>query len=475
MSVEGAIANLEKKLAVALSRVEAVEKELAKSSHGGSAPSSSSSSGSELISSASVQDYDDLINQYIQPYVEHSNKIGQEVAEQAAMVMEAVSAQRSMLQIAASCKKPNDETMMKLLKPTSEQIEKITKIRDANRASKLFNHLSTISEGIGALGWVLVTPTPGPHVAEMRGASEFYSNKLLREFKGKDQMQVDWVTAFNSFLKELQVYIKKHHTTCLEFNRNGGDAANFSESSDSAPPPPPGPPPPMDLSSTSSSSSQGPDMANVFSAINQGIGISSGLKKVTADMKSKNRKDKTSLVSADAAKPQKTATKSEAKEVSRPPKLALEGNKWAVEYQAGNKNIVIAETEPKHTVYIYKCKDSVVQIKGKVNTITVDDCMKTAIVFENAIASFDVVNCRSIEIQVTGKVPNFSIDKTSGCQLYLSKAALTSEIVTSKSSEMNVLLPGETANDDPVEIAIPEQYKTTVEGGRLVTEVVQHV
>ena len=47
-----------------------------------------------------------------------------------------------------------------------------------------------------------------------------------------------------------------------------------------------------------------------------------------------------------------------------PPKLALEGNKWVIENQVGNKSIVISETEPKHTVYIYKCTNSVVVVKA---------------------------------------------------------------------------------------------------------------
>ncbi len=85
-----------------------------------------------------------------------------------------------------------------------------------------------------------------------------------------------------------------------------------------------------------------------------------------------------------------------------PPKFSLEGNKWVIvrvppstlflekkfhsyevqelighfilplkENQVGNKNIVIEDPEVRQTVYIYKCQDSVVQIKGKVNAITI--------------------------------------------------------------------------------------------------------
>jgi len=192
-------------------------------------------------------------------------------------------------------------------------------------------------------------------------------------------------------------------------------------------------------------------------------------------MKSKNRKDKTSVVPASVKGSTETKAPKETNTIpAKPPKLQLDGNKWTVEYQTNNKNIVISETEAKQTCYIYRCNNSTIQIKGKLNAITLDDCTKVAVVFDTVVASFEIVNCKSVEVQVTGKVPSFAIDKTSGVQLYLSKDALSTEIVTSKSSEMNVLMPPEN-DEDMVEIAIPEQYKTIIKGKKLLTEVVAHV
>jgi len=284
---------------------------------------------------------------------------------------------------------------------------------------------------------------------------------------------VDWVNAFNTFLKELQAFIKKHHTTGLSWNPRGGDASSASVTSGGPPPPPlTGPPPPPPLVDFSSGQNQ-PDMSEVFSVLRQGEGVTSNLRKVTDDMKAKNRKDKTSLVPATTAKSSQPKVVKEV--ASKPPRTVLEGNKWVVEYQMNNKNIVISDTEAKQTCYIYKCSNSTVQFKGKVNAIIVDDCTKVAVVFENIVASFEVVNSRSIEVQVIGKVPSFAVDKTAGCQIYLSKDALDTEIVTSKSSEMNVLFPSSDPDQDMTELAIPEQYKTTVKGNRLVTEIVQHI
>jgi len=333
---------------------------------------------------------------------------------------------------------------------------------------------------VGALGWVVVAPTPAPHVGDMRGGSEFYSNRILKDFKDKDQTQVDWVKAFNGFLKELQAYIKNFHTTGLTWNPNGGDAKSLSASgasSASAPPPPKAPAAPLTTSSTPSPASK-PDITNVFSAISKGGEVTSGLKKVTDDMKTKNRKpeEKVSVVSADAVK-KPTSEKSEgsSKSVSRPPKFALEGNKWVVEFQKDNRSLEITETETKHTVYIYKCENSTIQIKGKVNTIIIDDCKRTAVVFENVISGVEVVNSTAVEVQVLGKVPSIAVDKTSGIQLYLSKDTLDSELVSSKSSDINILIPPKKEGDDLVELPVPYQFKTIIKNGALITQSVEHV
>jgi len=444
-------------------RLEAVEKQLGE----GGAKGGSVASGP---SAASVQEYEDLVNQFIKPFVEQSNKIGDEdVKAQAELVLKAVNAQRDFLQIAANSKKPSDAVFQTLLKPTSDLMGQIVAIKDTKRASKFANNLSTISEGIGALSWVCVSPTPGPHVGDMRGGSEFYSNRLLKDFKGKDQNQVDWVTSFNTFLKELQAFIKKNHTTGLTWNPHGGEASSAPSSSSA---PAQSAPKPVATKPTG-----GAEPVNILAALSKGTEIQTGLKKVTSDMKTKNRdpSEKSSVVPATSVKAKTETAHSGKPEVQKPPKFALEGNKWAIEYQVGNKNIVIENAESKQTVYIYKCKDSTIQIKGKVNSIAVDDCTKTGVVFENAIASFEVVNSRALEVQILGSVPSFAIDKTSGCQIYLSKDCLGIEIISSKSSEMNVSLPPQNPEDDSVEIAIPEQYRTVVKNNKLVTEVVAHV
>lgn len=125
-----------------------------------------------------------------------------------------------------------------------------------------------------------------------------------------------------------------------------------------------------------------------------------------------------------------------------------------------------------NVVYLFKCVDSTATVKGKLNSITLDSCKKSSIVFDNLVSSIEFINCNNVQMQVMGTVPTISIDKTDGCQIYLSKDSLNVEIVTSKSSAVNVLVP--TPSGDYVEYPVPEQFKTTVVPGKgLATVVVE--
>nr|CAD1834981.1 unnamed protein product [Ananas comosus var. bracteatus] len=199
---------------------------------------------------------------------------------------------------------------------------------------------------------------------------------------------------------------------------------------------------------------------------------SSGLRKVTDDMKSKNRNDKAGVISASEKE-----TVSGRSSISKRsiPKFELQmGRKWAVENQVGEKNLVIDDCDAKQSVYVYGCKDSVLQVKGKVNNITIDKCTKIGILFKDVVAACEIVNCNSVEVQCEGSTLTISIDNTSGCQLYLGKDSLETSITTAKSSEVNVLVPGAGPAGDWAEHPLPQQFVHTFRDGQFTTSPVSH-
>ncbi len=61
----------------------------------------------------------------------------------------------------------------------------VNDIREANRASSLFTHLTTVSEGISVLGWVTIDPKPADYVTEVLSSAQFYGNRIIKEYKEK--------------------------------------------------------------------------------------------------------------------------------------------------------------------------------------------------------------------------------------------------------------------------------------------------
>ncbi|CAK5091318.1 unnamed protein product [Meloidogyne enterolobii] len=428
----------------------------------------------------SIKAYDDSVNNALKAFVAVSKKIGGPIGQMADKVSVAFDSQRRAIWEGIGRPEPNDNQKQQLLQPVVEQVGIVCAFKEQNKTNKsVFNHLAAVSEGLSALGWLGVKPTPGPYVKEMFDVAMFYVNRVRSENKG-DNNHSEWAKSWCDVFFALQGYIKQWHTTGLSWNSAPGSqpSGTTPKSGGGAPPPPP--PPSNDLltqMASKQSGGGGKDQGRqaLFAELNKGDAITSGLKKVTADMQThKNPQLRTqSTVPADKGKsPQKSVSPSGKAGIEKPPKIELKNQKvWEIEYHKDNRQIQI-QADLKHSVYIFRCENSVIQIKGKANSVTVDSCKKTSVVFDALLSQVEVINCQSIELQTLGSLPTISIQKTDGCQVYLSKESLNAEIVTSKSSEMNILVP-KGADGDFTEFPVPEQFKTTynVKENKLQTQV----
>lgn len=265
-------------------------------------------------------------------------------------------------------------------------------------------------------------------------------------------------------------YVKEYHMTGLRWNPKGGD---LSQAKSSAPAPTQATKPAPKPTGTQERAGLFSELASIDTK---------KLRHVTKEMKTKNQPKQSQPVVVQS-KPKPFAKQ---KRITGNPILELERDaKWIIENHDGNKEIKIDITSIKHTVYIYKCDNCVIQIKGKCNSISigmillllfiqfVDNCIKTAVVFDSSVSSVEIVNCRDMKIQVTGTVPTIAIDKTDGIQVYLSKDSLNAEIITAKSSEMNICVP---KDDEYEEMPVPEQFLTKYDPKtkKLITEMQQH-
>ncbi|NXO94684.1 CAP2 protein, partial [Certhia brachydactyla] len=399
-----------------------------------------------------VEAFDRLLNGSVAEFLRYSKILEGDVKTHAEMVRAAFQAQRSFLVLASQCQEPQE-------------------VRKGAWSCKRQLHLGPCFHFYkhGA------SPKPGPYVKEMNDAATFYTNRVLKDYKNSDTRHVDWVKSYLNIWSELQAYIKEHHTTGLTWSKTGPVASPMSmrsaltSGSCLSPPPPPGPPPILDTETAKDEGTA--SRSALFAQLNQGEAITKGLRHVSDDQKT-HKNPSLRAQGPPVRSPTKSHTPSPTSPKNSPqqnhaPVLELEGKKWRVEYQEDKNDLVINNTELKQVAYIFKCNKSTLQIKGKINSITIDNCKKFGLVFDNVVGIVEVINSRDIQIQVMGKVPTISINKTEGCHIYLSEESLDCEIVSAKSSEMNILIP---QDGDYKEFPVPEQFKTAWDGSKLVTE-----
>ncbi|GAA6037098.1 hypothetical protein JCM8097_008731 [Rhodosporidiobolus ruineniae] len=443
-----------------------------------------------------VKAFDELIEGPLTTYTNLSKELGGLIAEQAQQVSAAFIAQRAFILLASACTKlaTSAPQYQDVIKPTQEALMAVIEVKEKNRASKESNQLTVVSEGIPALGWVTLDSKPGPYVNEFKDSSMFWVNRVIKEHKDVNPKQVEWARSFVALLEELRKYIMEHHTTGLSWNPKGADPTTYKLPSSSAPsasaggppppppPPPPGPPappPPPPASSAAAPAAAAGDMSSVFAQLNQGEGVTKGLKKVDkSEMTHKNPELRaTGAVPSGvgAGKGPQKPPKPSAIQQKKPAKTELDGNKWNIENHENNQAIVLENTELNHIVNVFNVKASIIQIKGKINAVSLVNCPKTSVLLDSAVSSLSVSNSPSFTVQILGKVPTVLLDGCDGGQVYLSRDSLDAEIITAKCSAINVSLPVEGEEEGVFEEkAVPEQLKTVVVNGKLVTTVVEH-
>lgn len=154
-----------------------------------------------------IEDFDAFIKSDVQTFVDLGKQIGGLVGEQvlisrldidemenrwnttltcdeqAEAVLQAFQAERTFILVTTKAKKPKElapETLTELHKA----VDTINNLRESNRTSPYFNHLSAIAEGTILLGWFLESK-PAAFISDMVGSVQYYGNKVLKEYKDK--------------------------------------------------------------------------------------------------------------------------------------------------------------------------------------------------------------------------------------------------------------------------------------------------
>lgn len=470
----------------------------------------------------SIKEFDLFIEDKIKPYVELSKKINAILGEQAETFQEAIKKEREVLYGASQSKKLSleDEKFQKLVVlPINDLIMKVIKIKDDNRSNENFNFLNAVAEGVAVLGWI-VTTTPVSYIPDFKDSAQFWTNRILKDSKGtnNENESTDWVKTFLNIFDELKNYVKEYQTTGISWNgdedfetvlNRSNDStegelkslASESLSTSSVTPPPPPPPPPSDFfaeeiaanasnTNTKNVSNEG-NMGAVFAELNKGESITSGLKKVDkSQMTHKNPELRKKSVPMPPKKPRNLSSSNgnkgeESKEFhhkeKKPAQFELIDNKWMITNMTkedinDNNNLITIEGNMEQSVYIGNCEGIIIQIKGKVNAISINMSNKVGVIIDKAISSVDMIKCIKCELQIIDNVPIINVDQSDSTNIYLSSSALNVELYSSSCTALNVNIPeGEDENSDIKEVAISEQFVTRFDSkGGHVTDAVVH-
>lgn len=457
----------------------------------------------------SILEFEAFLNENVDKLLTISEKIDPLLVEAVKMFKNSFLIQLDLINLAVKAKQPDYSSpeFMNIIKPINENLTSITELKDKNRQSVIFSYLNSIVEGGLVLSW-FATPTPVSFISDMKDAAQFWTNKVLKEFKEKDPNSVEWVKTYLKLFDNLKVYVKEYHPTGLKWNTTSsavdfkealtqmqGKSSSNTQSSTvnsstaaAAPPPPPPPAPPasvFEVKNEDSKETTSGGMNAVFAELNQGENITKGLKKVDKSQQTHKNPElragstvpgKISPTAKSGVPPPKPKKPSTLK-TKKPPRKELIGNKWFIENYDSQPNEgepILIEANKDESVFIGKCSNVFIQINGKVNAISLSETEKCSLLLESCISGLDIVKSNKFGIQVQNFLPQISIDKSDNGSIYLSKESLDTEIFTSCSTTINVNLPvGE--DGDFVEFPIPEQLKHTFGNGKLNSSVFEHM
>jgi len=408
-------------------------------------------------------------------------KVGLE--EQGALLATGYQNTLSLVKRVPNSKKPNPQELQAFLKPGIEAIQSLDNQRYKGKDVKTKgDYYKAMYEAIMIISWVTMSPPmglPKQHVESQVQSCDFNMNRVLKNSKTAETKE--WIAKMRALNKKVAEYVKEYFKSSgLTYNPKGGALSDAKEAAsggaggndggddkkeDKAP-----------KKKTTKKKGGGGGMAAVMGDLSKGLSVTKGMKKVTKDMKTKYRKDRTGKVSSAPKKVQKKRRKKFGDPATR-----FMGGRWMVEnYEAEAGLIEVEKASLKSNVFITMCDECTVQIKNKVKAVTIDNCVKVRVFVNDVVSTVEVVNCKSVKVivQEGGKVPAFAVDKCESPQIILSRSAFEAnpDIYSSNVSAMNVEVPGKTENDDNKEYPVPEQFLTKIDPktGKVTTTPTEH-
>ncbi|UKZ74687.1 hypothetical protein TrVFT333_002357 [Trichoderma virens FT-333] len=118
--------------------------------------------------------------------------------------------QRKILVMAALHTKSDGAGWADLLSPMNEAAARVLELQENSHGDRMHANLSCVADGIAVLDWIRIEIRAFRHVDAFLGHAQYFGNKVLKEHKGRNQKQVDWVMSYYQIFRDLSDVVREH-------------------------------------------------------------------------------------------------------------------------------------------------------------------------------------------------------------------------------------------------------------------------
>jgi adenylyl cyclase-associated protein len=173
-----------------------------------------------------VKAYDVFLKNAVAPFASICDALSGLGDNMGRLITQAHEGVRDIIVLATRAKPPEDNDFTLALAPyvTKTQVA-VKTIRDIRVVKEFDAHHKAITEMLACLSWILQKPPRGPlpaaYVKETLGSAEFWSNRIRKEYKNKDDRHIAFCDGIKNCILQLSEYIGIYHKAGLSWNTRG--------------------------------------------------------------------------------------------------------------------------------------------------------------------------------------------------------------------------------------------------------------
>jgi len=404
-----------KQLQEVVARLEAVAAKLEKCGVAAPAAAGAVDEGNEDF--PEVMGFDDTFKEALQKIEESAKAIGQEAIDMSKFVLDMFAATRRLVLVGCRCSKPDNNAQFNVLnRISSEGIGALDKMYPKIKG---INMNKAVKECMTLLTWPTIGASAENFAVEMTGSVECYTNKMLREFKGKDDNQVHWAQGIVKACRAIPTFINDFEKGGIKFNARGPKAT--------------------------------PEMFEIGAA-------------PAAKKEEPKKEEPKPAAKPAAAKAGALGAKLAGIGPKVPPKTPgvrrMGDLQVQIEYfTEGSPNLEEAKLKNEDILNIFACKNTDITIPTKVKAVSILNTERCIISPKDIIGTLELNGVKKTKIYLEGTVKTITCDKCDGLEIYVNKESENLQLIASLSTGINLEFPDPKEEGNYIEHAVPEQIK----------------